>query len=121
MNVCILTGPKTFTFNGHTLRTVVFDGKPWFVATDVCRAVGIVNTTNAVRPLDDDEKTRVDRGFIHGTTLQTLKGPVPKINLVTEGGLYKIILRAQRSNPAAREFQDWLTKEVLPRIRRDGA
>ena len=34
----------------------------------------------------------------------------------TPSGLYKLTLRAQRSNPNAAKFQDWVTKEVLPAI-----
>jgi prophage antirepressor-like protein len=34
--------------------------------------------------------------------------------IIVESGLYKLIMRAQRSNPLARAFQDWVTREVLP-------
>lgn len=43
-----------------------------------------------------------------------------KVAFFSESGLYKVLLRAQRSNPAAREVQDWVTKEVLPGIRKNG-
>ncbi|MFG1370837.1 hypothetical protein V5F32_01545 [Xanthobacter oligotrophicus] len=33
-----------FNFNGHDLRVVVIDGDPWWVAADVCRVIGIINT-----------------------------------------------------------------------------
>ena len=38
------------------MRAVVVDGEPWFVAKDVCTALGIANTADAVKGLDDDEK-----------------------------------------------------------------
>ena len=38
------------------VRTVIIDGKVWAVAIDVCRALGISDTSNAVKTLDDDEK-----------------------------------------------------------------
>lgn len=42
------------------------------------------------------------------------------VSLISESGLYKLIMRAQRSNPMAAEFQDWVTRTVLPAIRKDG-
>lgn len=44
-----------------------------------------------------------------------------RLALISESGLYKIVLRAQRKNPAAREFQDWVTKKVIPAIRKTGS
>lgn len=38
--------------------------------------------------------------------------------LVSESGLYKLIMRSDKAT--ARPFQDWVTKEVLPSIRRTG-
>jgi len=119
---------QTFTFEGHELRTKTIDGEPWLVAVDVLRALGIeVCPQRGVRSkldiLDPTEK-RVER-----ITIQTLDGnsgrkagnPAPNTTLISESGFYKLTMRAQRSNPTARKFQDWVTKDVLPRIRRDGA
>lgn len=39
----------------HEVRTVVRDGEPWFVAKDICDILGLENTTNALRSLDEDE------------------------------------------------------------------
>ncbi|MBU0563104.1 MAG: hypothetical protein KJ890_06170 [Gammaproteobacteria bacterium] len=41
------------------------------------------------------------------------------MKLISESGLYKLILRSD--NPQARLFQDWVTRDVLPAIRKDGA
>ena len=40
------------------------------------------------------------------------------ITVVSEPGLYKLIMRS--SKPEARAFQDWVTREVLPSIRKNG-
>lgn len=42
--------------NSADIRVVSIDGNPWFVATDVCKAIGLTNVALAVRPLNDDEK-----------------------------------------------------------------
>jgi len=41
--------------------------------------------------------------------------------LISESGLYKLIMRAHpNANPAVARFQNWVTREVLPAIRKDG-
>ena len=46
-----------FLFEGEvTVRVIDRAGAPWFVAADVCRAVGIKQAGRAVSALDDDEK-----------------------------------------------------------------
>ena len=113
-------GTKEFTFNGHTLRTKTIDGQPWLVAVDVLRALGIVvdrrrGTAQSLLPLGPEEKC-----------LGSVKNPGkvsrgnPNTTLISESGFYKLTMRAQRTNPAARAFQDWVTKEVLPALRKDG-
>lgn len=48
---------RTFTDERFgSVRTVLRDGEPWFVAADVCRALELGQVTNAIRRLDADEK-----------------------------------------------------------------
>lgn len=101
------TTPLAHTFNGTPLRHVMIDGEPWFVAPDVCRIIGIGNTTMALRPLAPDQRT-----------LKTFEG-IPT-NLVSESGFYSVALRAQKRRPEVAALQDWVTREVLPSIRRTG-
>lgn len=105
----------TFNFNTSAIRVVEIDGQPWFVASDVCRTLGMavkadgsVNTHNALRPLNADEITTYR---ISGN-----RGSASKI--VTESGLYKLAMRSDK--PDAKPFQDWIARVVLPAIRKDG-
>ncbi|QRI63448.1 hypothetical protein JQ506_22000 [Shinella sp. PSBB067] len=41
-----------------------------------------------------------------------------KMKLISESGLYKLVMRSDK--PEARAFQDWVTKECLPSIRKHG-
>lgn len=112
--------PPLFTYGDHRLRVVEIDGNPWFVAADVCRCLGLDvsrGTGAALRPLEADEK-RVVRSA--DTPVKFTWGPGGNHSIISESGLYKLVLRAQRSNPAAAKFQDWVTREVLPAIRKDG-
>ena len=88
-----------------TIRAGMNGGEPWFIASDVCAALGLANVTNAVRRLDDDE-----------TTLISIKGR--EINAVNEPGLYSMVLSSRK--PEAKAFKRWVTHEVLPAIRRTG-
>ncbi len=45
-----------FDFEGNEVRIVMQDGDPWWIAVDVCRVLGIENTTQAVETLDDDDR-----------------------------------------------------------------
>ena len=85
-------------------------GEPWFVAKDVCDALGIANNRDAIKALDDDEKnTVVISDGIQGN---------PNKTIVSEPGFYKLVMRSRK--PEAKAFQRWVTHEVLPSIRKRG-
>ncbi|PLX38654.1 MAG: BRO domain-containing protein [Hyphomicrobiales bacterium] len=106
------TSLRTFNYLTNAIRVVDIDGKPWFVAADVCRALGLLNASRATSPLGEHEK---------GLQVLNTPGGQQSMTVIAESGLYKLVLRAHRSNPAAAEFQDWVTRDVLPAIRKDGA
>lgn len=104
------SGPvHPFMFGELTMRVMDRDGEPWFVAVDVCRALDIVNVSGASERLDDDEK---------GIVLTDTLGGYQKLLIVSEPGLFKLILRSDKPN--AKQFTRWITHEVLPQIRRTG-
>lgn len=110
------TGPgrvATFEFGDLPLRTVTVGGDPWFVAVDVCRALEIGNPRQAVSYLDDDEVRQAP------VTTDDGSGRVLMTNVVSEAGLYSLILRSRK--PEAKAFKRWVTHDVLPAIRRTGS
>ncbi|MCO5546045.1 Bro-N domain-containing protein [Xylella fastidiosa subsp. multiplex] len=101
-----------FDFHSHAVRVVMRDGNPWFVATDVCTALGYRNPSKALGDhLDSDERTTINVP----TPNATLGVPT---NIISESGLYALILRSRK--PEARKFAKWVTSEVLPSIRKTG-
>lgn len=96
------------------VRTIMRDGEPWFVAADVCRALEVNNSRDAVARLDGDEKTAVD------LTDTSSNGVIQKraMTLVSESGLYSLVLGSRK--PEARLFKRWITHEVIPSIRKHG-
>ena len=102
----------SFSFPTHALRVEMIDGEPWFVATDVCAALGLDNTTKALLRLDDDEQTLISIQGIHSGAGN------PTVNVINESGLYSLILGSRK--PEAKKFKKWVTSEVLPAIRKTG-
>ena len=93
------------------IRALAVNDEPWFVAKDVCDLLGVA--TNHLREegrgLDDDEVS----------SLPNWEGRGSAPLIVSEPGLYKLIMRSRK--PEAKAFQRWVTHEVLPALRRDGA
>lgn len=93
-----------------TIRTATIDGEPWFVAKDVCSALGYKNASKAISDhIDAEDK-------LNNESLSSLgqRGGW----LINESGLYSLILTSKL--PEAKSFKRWVTHEVLPSIRRDG-
>ena len=99
-----------FSFNTAAVRTLLIDGNPWFVATDLAEILGYQSAKDMLRLLDEDE-----RGGGH--FLPTLGG-VKAHSIINESGLYGVILRSNK--PEAKAFRKWVTGEVLPAIRKQG-
>ncbi|EMF20586.1 Bro-N domain-containing protein [Citrobacter freundii] len=107
--------PSVFNFESDCqVRAIIIDGAPWFVAMDVCRAIGIANHRDAVRKLDSDEK---------GVGSTDTLGGEQETTIISESGLYTLILRCRDAvtpGTIPYRFRKWVTGEVLPQIRRTG-
>lgn len=102
MNDLIIFENKDF----GKIRTLVKDNEPWFVATDICKILGLTNTSMAVNRLDEDERYKFNLGR-QGNAY-----------IVNEYGLYNLILASRK--PEAKDFKRWITHEVIPAIRKTG-
>lgn len=100
-----------YTFTAHTVdvRSLKIDGEPWFVAKDVCDALGINNVSSACEKLD--------KADVRITLVDTENGR-RDMTIINEPGLYWLIVRSDKPN--ARPFIKWITHDVLPSIRRTG-
>ena len=93
------------------LRTVEIDGEPWFVGKDVAAALGYTNSRDAIA-------THVfadDKGV---ESIDTLGGR-QKMTIINESGLYALVFGSRLK--IAKDFKHWVTSEVLPSIRKNGA
>ncbi|WP_374251746.1 Bro-N domain-containing protein [Xanthobacter sp.] len=108
-----------FNFNGHDVRVVMIDGGPWWVAADVCRALDLstgAGTTHQLQHLVPSEVMLVSKATLGPTEVSF---PNRGASCVSESGLYRLDMRSDK--PEARAFQNWVTRVVLPAIRKDGA
>lgn len=85
----------------------MINSEPWWLAKDICDVLGLSNPTEALRALDEDEKS----------TLRITEGG-PERNIISESGLYSLIIRSNK--PEAKIFKRWITHEVIPSIREHG-
>lgn len=103
---------QRFDFRGASLRTLTDEaGEPWFVAKDVCDILELTNPAVALQSLDDDEKTNLSNSYVWSE-------PGRRPLIISEPGLYRLVMRSRK--PEAKEFQRWVTHEVLPQIRKTG-
>lgn len=94
------------------LRVIIKGDEYWFVGKDVATALGYTNPLKAVRDhVNEDDKGMNETFTPAGGKQQTL--------FINESGLYSLILSSKLPN--AKEFKHWVTKEVLPSIRKTGS
>lgn len=97
------------------IRTTEIDGEPWFVGKDVAVALGYSNTKKALADhINEDDKRQGD-----GVTIRDPMGREQHPTIINESGLYSLILSSKL--PTAKEFKRWVTKEVIPSIRKTGS
>lgn len=87
---------QTFFYHGNQIRTVEHKGETWWVASDVCKVLEIINVSQAINGnekardsgLDEDEKALLN--------LYSLGGPQATL-CVNEMGLYGLINKSRTS------------------------
>lgn len=102
---------QRFDFKGESLRALTnMAGEPWFVLKDCMSILDLGNPTETVKMFDDDE-------FSTTEVIDSI-GRRQQAYIISEPGLYRLVMRSRK--PEAKEFQRWVTHEVLPQIRRTG-
>ena len=97
-----------------SVRVVEHKGEPWFVASDVAKALGYANPQEATR----EHCKKVYKITQPSKSLTSVKRPPTFINIIPESDVYRLVMRSNL--PGAVEFQDWVCEEVIPTIRKSG-
>jgi prophage antirepressor-like protein len=100
-----------FEFQNHRLRVIEHNGEPWFIANEVCKALAISNPRDALTRVSSHQKDDV--------AIADAIGRMQKTNIVSEGGLYKLVFQSRK--PEAQAFTDKVVDEILPAIRKTGS
>ena len=102
---------QKFDFKGAALRTLTDEaGEPWFVLKDCMSILDLGNPTETVKMFDKNEFSTTEVIDSIGRRQQTY--------IISEPGLYRLVMKSRK--PEAKEFQRWVTHEVLPSIRKHG-
>ena len=92
------------------LTVIEKDGEFFFIGNEIAELLGYSNYRKAVMVhVDEEDKLRSQIGYA---------GQMREVTLINESGLYSLILSSKL--PQAKEFKRWVTKDVLPSIRKNG-
>lgn len=112
---------QIFNFNNKEVRTLLIEGEPYFVWKDVAGILGYKRPNKAIKDhvhpkhyktLSYKAYSKTGEALWNGNDFSDKK-------IITEAGVYELILKSHV--PQAEKFQDWVTEEVLPTIRKEGA
>lgn len=104
---------QLFDFENNQIRVLKINNEPWFVGKDLANVLGYSNTRKALIDHVDDEDKK------DGVTIRDSMGRSQLAVVINESGMYSLILSSKL--PSAKKFKRWVTSEVLPAIREDGA
>lgn len=99
-----------FEFKGAEVRVITIDNEPWFVLADLCAVLDIANPRNVAARIDVEMK---------GVHPVDTPGGKQNMLLVSEAGMYEVVIRSDK--PEAAAFRRWITGTVLPEIRKTGS
>lgn len=91
-----------------SIRTIEINKKPYFVASDVAKALGYTNPRDAV--------FRHCKGVVKYDT--PTSGGFQYTSYINEADMYRLIMKSKL--PSAERFETWVMEEVLPSIRQNG-
>jgi len=109
---------ELMVFEGMNVEVIEIDGKVLFNPKHVGECLDIVDATvrDHLSEMDEDEVIKLKNSDVGLTHYRKLNNAGE--NFLTEEGVYALIFKSRK--PSAQKFQKWVTKEVLPSIRKTG-
>ena len=108
------------------LKTIELDGEIWFVGKQVATLLQYSDTTQAIRDLCEDATPLNKFGGCIIDNCEKIKSDLNlkgnsagQSRLITESDLYSLSFSSKL--PKAKEFRKWVTKTVLPSLRKHGS
>lgn len=105
-----------FVFENQEVEIFELEGVVYFNPKDVCKCLGITDANDAIRDFNEKKKVKLTNSIMGNNHFRKLHNTGE--NFLTESGVYKLIFKSRKEE--AEKFQDWVTDEVLPKIRNNG-
>lgn len=110
---------QVFNCELGSVRVIVDNGEPFFMASDLCQALEYKNGRDTINRLFEHSVAKYYAGVETGKKADGTPAIQNKLcTFLTESQMYKLIMRSNAKNAEA--FQDWICSEVLPSIRKNG-
>lgn len=103
-------------FEGHSVEIFEFNGQVLFNPKHVAECLNIADVNSSIRNFNKSQVIKLKNSDMHDMQIRKLNNAGEKF--LTESGVYKLIFKSHKEE--AERFQDWVTDEVLPSIRKHG-
>lgn len=107
-----------FKFNGKRLIVIVDKSNiPWFYKQNILKVLGYKHDTGSIREYISQRNRKTYEELY---TYALYEYPIAKNSVfISENGMYELLSKSRK--PKAEEFLEWLTDDVLPKLRKTGS
>lgn len=109
-------GNNLMIFEGHNVEVFEWNGQVLFNPKHVGECLEIADVNSSIRNFNEKQVIKLKNSDLHEVHIRKLNNAGE--NFLTESGVYKLIFKSHKEE--AERFQDWVTDEVLPTIRKTG-
>lgn len=103
-------------FENHNVEVFEWNGQAVFNPYHVAECLDITDVKSSIRNFNEKQVIKLTNSKMHNMHFRKLHNTGE--NFLTESGVYKLIFKSKKKE--AEKFQDWVTDEVLPQIRKHG-
>ncbi|WP_256660988.1 Bro-N domain-containing protein [Pseudomonas sp. DY-1] len=96
----------------HQLRAVLLNKEPWFAGSDFAQLINL-------SPLPERVSRNLDKDELQRAWMRNSHGDVEQAMLISESGVYAVLILDY--HPENRCIRQWLTREMIPRLRERNA
>lgn len=104
-------------FENHNVEVFEWEGQVLFNPYHVAECLDITDVKSSIRNFNEKQVIKLTNSKMHNMHFRKLHNTGE--NFLTESGVYKLIFKSKKKE--AEKFQDWVTDEVLPQIRKTGS
>lgn len=104
-------------FENKEVEVFEWNGQVLFNPKHVAECLDIIDVNSSIRNFNEKQIIKLTNSKMHNMQFRKLHNTGE--NFLTESGVYKLIFKSKKKE--AEKFQDWVTDEVLPTIRKLGA